>query len=71
MTDYSEHLIKTQHLMRDLYELCQNHQYMEAMTLCMDGLAELRMAYNAIHNLADNQNPGMITGSWRNHGEET
>lgn len=68
MTDYSQHLTETQHLIRTLYEHCQNLEYMKAMEICTLAITELKLAYNSIHDLADKQNPDMVIGVWRDHG---
>lgn len=66
MTDYSQHLIKTQQLIRLLYEDCQNLQYANAMETCLQAITELKLAYNAIHDLADKRHPNAMIGIWEN-----
>jgi predicted DNA-binding protein with PD1-like motif len=62
--DYSGHLIQANKLMRQIYDLCQEQKYMDAMTQCLDAIAEIKMAYNAMnHNVQDKD---QLIGMWEN-----
>lgn len=62
--DHSGHLIKADQLMRNVYDLCESHQYMKAMEQCLEAIAEIKMAYNAMnHKVHEDQH---LIGIWEN-----
>lgn len=62
--DHSGHLIKANQLMRNVYDLCESHQYMTAMEQCLEAITEIKMAYNAMHHKVHKS--GQIIGIWDN-----
>ena len=62
--DHSGHLIKANQLMRNVYDLCESHQYMTAMEQCLEAITEIKMAYNAMHHKV--QEDGQMIGIWEN-----
>jgi hypothetical protein len=64
--DYSGHLIKANQLMRNVYDLCQNNNYMTAMEQCLEAITEIKMAYNAINHMVSTNDPDQIIGDWKN-----
>lgn len=62
--DYSGHLIKADQLMNRVYDLCQNQDYANAMTLCLDAITEIKMAYNVMNHLSEHKD--QLIGIWEN-----
>lgn len=62
--DYSGHLIKANQLMRNVYDLCQNNNYMTAMEICLEAITEIKMAYNAMNHLSEHKD--QMIGIWEN-----
>ena len=62
--DHSGHLIKANQLMRSVYDLCESHQYMNAMEQCLEAITEIKMAYNAMNHKV-HEAPHLI-GIWEN-----
>jgi hypothetical protein len=62
--DYSGHLIKADQLMNRVYDLCQNQDYANAMTSCLDAITEIKMAYNVMNHLSEHKD--QLIGIWEN-----
>ena len=62
--DYSGHLIKADQLMNRVYDLCESHDYMTAMGLCLEAITEIKMAYNVMNDYS--QHKDQLIGIWEN-----
>jgi len=61
--DHSRHLIKANQLMRNVHELCESREYMDAMEQCLEVITEIKMAYNAMNHRV--QQDGNLIGIWK------
>lgn len=48
LVDYADHMITTERILRDMKEALLKHKFEEALRLSLQGITELKMAYNAI-----------------------
>jgi hypothetical protein len=48
LVDYADHMITTERLLKDIKEALLRRKYDEALHMSLLGIAELKMAYNAI-----------------------
>lgn len=48
LVDYADHMITTERILRDMKEALLKHKFEEALHLSLQGITELKMAYNAI-----------------------
>lgn len=48
LVDYADHMITTERILRHMKETLLKHKFEEALHLSLLGIAELKLAYNAI-----------------------
>jgi hypothetical protein len=61
--DYSEPLIKAEEKLKKIYKACIENRSVDAMELCLEAIVDLRLAYAAIHDKVEKEDPNPV-GIW-------